>query len=175
MESTIIDLKSRRSIRQFKAEPIDPEKLKKIVEAGTWAPSGMGRQSAKMVVIQNAEVIRRLSRLNASFMPGFDGDPFYGATPVIVVLADRSVSTYVEDGSLVLGNLLNAAHAVGVGSCWIHRAREEFDSEEGRALLREWGIEGDYAGIGHCILGVPASGNQPEAKPRKAGYVTYVK
>ena len=80
-----------------------------------------------------------------------------------------------ETDGLVLGNLLNAAHAVGVGSCWIHRAREEFDSEEGRALLREWGIEGDYAGIGHCILGVPASGNQPEAKPRKAGYVTYVK
>ena len=173
MESTIIDLKSRRSIRQFKAEPIDPEKLKKIVEAGTWAPSGMGRQSAKMVVIQNAEVIRRLSRLNASFMPGFDGDPFYGATTVIVVLADRSVSTYVEDGSLVLGNLLNAAHAVGVGSCWIHRAREVFDSEEGKELKKQWGVPEEYIGVGHCVLGYRDC-EYPTAKPRKDGFVIRV-
>ena len=167
-------MKTRRSCRCYLDKMPEPEALNAVLEAGTWAPTGMGRQSPVIVCIQNKADRDTLSKMNAAVMGG-NGDPFYGAPCVAVVLVDKTIPTCVEDGSLVLGNLLNAAHAVGVGSCWIHRAREEFDSEEGRALLREWGIEGDYAGIGHCILGVPASGNQPEAKPRKAGYVTYVK
>ena len=92
----------------------------------------------------------------------------------LVVLASKERSTCVEDGSLVMGNLMNAAYAVGVGSCWIHRAREVFDSEEGKALLQKWGIKGDYIGVGHCILGYPADGAVPEAKPRKDDYIVYV-
>ena len=104
---------------------------------------------------------------------GVDTDPFYGAPTVIVVLADRSRPTWVEDGSLALGNLMNAAHALGLGSCWIHRAREVFDSPEGQALLHRWGLEGTYAGVGHCILGYPAT-DLPPAPPRKPGRVVRV-
>ena len=104
-----------------------------------------------------------------------ESDPFYGAPTVLVVLAAKDRPTCVEDGSLVMGNLMNAAYAVGVGSCWIHRAREVFDSPEGKALLKKWGIEGDYVGVGHCILGYPADGAAPEAKPRKEDYVVYVR
>ena len=107
--------------------------------------------------------------MNAAIM-GTDKDPFYGAPVVLVVLADRSVPTHVYDGSLVMGNLMLAAHAEGLGSCWIHRAKEEFESEEGKALLRKLGITGDYEGIGHCILGYAA--DEPKAAaPRKADYV----
>ena len=116
----------------------------------------------------------RLSALNAAVM-GSASDPFYGAPVVLVVLADRSRPTYLYDGSLVMGNLLNAAHAVGLGSCWIHRAKEVFDSPEGKALLKAWGIEGDYEGIGHCILGYPLPGALPEAQPRKADYALWVR
>ncbi len=176
MESTLNDLKSRRSIRNFQDRQISDEELQKILEAGIYAPTGMGMQSPKLVAIQNKEVIKKLSALNAGFLSGPDGrDPFYGAPCIIVVLADPSVFTHVEDGSLVLGNMLNAAHALGIGSCWIHRACEEFASEEGKALLKSWGITGDYVGIGHCILGYPADEQPPEAKPRKVDYITYVK
>ena len=111
--------------------------------------------------------------MNASIL-GAEGDPFYGAPTVVIVLADRSRPTFREDGALVMGNLMLAAHAVGVGSCWIHRAREEFQSEEGRALLRKWGIEGDYEGIGHCVLGYAAENGEAPAKPRKERYVIRV-
>ncbi|HJA66421.1 diguanylate cyclase [Lachnoclostridium sp. An169] len=174
MEGTLNDLKARRSIRAYRPEQIKEEELQKILEAGTYAPTGMGKQSPKIVVVQDRETRDLLSRLNAEVM-GTDSDPFYGAPTVLVVLADRERPTCVEDGSLVMGNLMNAAHAVGVGSCWIHRAREVFDSEEGKALLKKWGIEGDYIGVGHCILGYPAEGAVPEAKPRKADYVVYVR
>ena len=106
---------------------------------------------------------------------GSGSDPFYGAPTVLVVLADRERPTCVEDGSLVMGNLMNAAHALGVGSCWIHRAREVFDSEEGKALLKKWGVEGDYIGVGHCILGYPAGEATPKAKPRKEDYIVIAK
>ena len=115
----------------------------------------------------------QLRRMNGAVMGNPDANPFYGAPMMILVLADKSRHTYIEDGSLVMGNLMNAAHAVGVDSCWIHRAREEFESEEGKALLAKWGIEGDYAGIGHCILGY-AEDPAPEPKPRKEGYVIRV-
>ncbi len=175
MESTLKDLKERRSIRAYKPEQIKEEELQKILEAGTYAPTGMGMQSPRIVVVQDKETRDYLSKLNARVIGDDDSDPFYGAPTVLVVLASKERSTCVEDGSLVMGNLMNAAYAVGVGSCWIHRAREVFDSEEGKALLQKWGIKGDYIGVGHCILGYPADGAVPEAKPRKDDYIVYVR
>ena len=176
MESTLNDLKNRRSIRSYKPEQIKEEELQKILEAGTYAPTGMGKQSPKIVVVQDRETRDLLSRLNAKYFPGASEgmDPFYGAPTVLVVLASKERPTCVEDGSLVMGNLMNAAYAVGVGSCWVHSAREVFDSTEGKELLRKWGIEGDYIGVGHCILGYP-EGDAPAAKPRKDDYVVYVR
>lgn len=160
-------LKSRRSCRSFDGRAVEEEKLNAILEAGTYAPTGMGRQSPIMVAVQDKETIARLSKMNAAIM-GTDGDPFYGAATVIIVLADKSMPTYLYDGSLVMGNLMNAAEALGVNSCWIHRAKEEFESEEGKAMLKAWGIEGDYEGIGHCVLGY---GEKVPAKPRKDNYI----
>ena len=164
-------LETRRSIRKYKKEQITEEQLQAILRAGSYAPTGMGAQSPVMVVVQDPELIRKLSRWNAEIM-GTDSDPFYGAPTVVVVLADSSRNTCVEDGSLVMGNLMNAAHAVGVDSCWIHRARETFASEEGKALLREWGLSESYIGIGNCILGYRDC-EYPEAKPRKADYIRF--
>lgn len=174
MKETLKDLKERRSIRAYRPEQIKEEELQAILEAGTYAPTGMGMQSPKIVVVQDKETRDDLSVLNDRYM-GSGSDPFYGAPTVLVVLASRERPTCVEDGALVMGNLMNAAHAVGVGSCWIHRAREVFDSEEGKALLKKWGVEGDYVGVGHCILGYPADGAVPEAKPRKDDYIVYVR
>ena len=123
MESTLKDLKERRSIRAYKPDQIRDEDLQKILEAGTYAPTGMGMQSPKIIVVQDRETRDYLSELNDKYM-GSGSDPFYGAPTVLVVLASKERPTCVEDGSLVMGNLMNAAHAIGVGSCWIHRARE---------------------------------------------------
>lgn len=169
MNDVIRSLKERRSVRAYREEQVREEELQQILEAATYAPSGMGKQSAVMVVVQDKETIAKLFKLNAAVM-GAEIDPFYGAPTVVVVLADRSSFTWKEDGCLVMGNLMNAAYAVGVDSCWIHRAKEVFEGEEGQALLKQWGIEGDYVGVGHCILGYRA-GDLPEAKPRKANYI----
>lgn len=169
---TINDLLGRRSIRSYQSRQVDEATLQDIIETAQYAPSGMGRQPVHLVVIQDPDEIAALSKMNAAVM-GVDSDPFYGAPTVIVVLADPSTPTAVEDGSLVLGALMNAAHALGVGSCWIHRARQEFDSPEGKELLAKWGVEGEWIGIGHCILGYP-EGEAPAAKPRKEGFVTRV-
>lgn len=169
MNETLNTLKTRRSVRAYLPEQVKEEQLQQILEAGTYAPTGMGKQSPVMVVVQDPDTIAYLSKLNAAVM-GTTTDPFYGAPTVIVVLAERSRGTCVEDGSLVMGNLMNAAQAVGVNSCWIHRAREVFDSPEGKALLEKWGIHGDYVGVGHCILGY-AKGQVPAAKPRKDNYI----
>jgi nitroreductase len=171
---TLEDLKTRRSIRKYQSDKMPSEELiHQVVEAGTYAPTGMGMQSPIIIAVTNKATRDLLSKLNANVM-GTTSDPFYGAPVVLIVLADRNRPTYLYDGSLVMGNLLNAAHAVGLGSCWIHRAKEVFDSAEGQSLLREWGIEGNYEGIGHCILGYPST-NSPIAKPRKPDYVHYVK
>ena len=167
------NIRTRRSCRAYTAQPVEPEKLKAIVEAGTWAASGMGRQAPKIVVLTDPAEIAELERMNAAVLGNPDSHPFYGAPTVLVVLADAKAGTAVEDGSLVLGNLMNAAHALGVSSCWIHRAREEFASGEGKALLKRWGIEGDWVGVGHCILGYAAEPAAP-AKPRKADYIVRV-
>ena len=164
MNETINNLVNRRSVRSYQNKQIDEEALQQILQAGLYAPSGMGRQPTIMVVIQDEATIKEVSRLNGAVMNS-DSDPFYGAPTVIVVLADSTVPTYREDGSLVMGNLMNAAWAVGVDSCCIHRAREVFDSPEGKALLKKWGIDEKYVGIGNCILGY-CQGEKPEAKPR---------
>lgn len=169
MNEVIQALKERRSCRSYKPDPIPTEILDQILEAGTYAPTGMGRQSPIMIAVTDRETRDRLSRMNAAVM-GTDNDPFYGAPVVIVVLADRSIGTAVYDGSLVMGNLMNAAHALGIGSCWIHRAKEEFDSEEGKAILAGLGIQGDYEGIGHCILGYEKDPCRPAAA-RKENYI----
>ena len=169
MNETLKTLKERRSCRSYKPDPVPAEVLDQILEAGLYAPTGMGRQSPVMIAVTDRETRDKLSRMNAAVM-GASNDPFYGAPVVIVVLADRKVPTYLYDGSLVMGNLMNAAHALGVASCWIHRAKEEFDSEEGKAILRSLGIEGDYEGIGHCILGYAAEPEKP-AVPRKENYI----
>ncbi len=119
-----------------------------------------------MAFRKDKETIKQLSKMNAEIM-GSDTDPFYGAQTVVIVLADKNIPTYLYDGSLVMGNLMNAAEAIGVESCWIHRAKEEFESEEGKAVLKKWGIDGDYEGIGHCVLGY---GEKAPLKPRKGIY-----
>lgn len=167
------NLLTRRSVRAYKSDPIPDEVLLKILEAGTYAATGMGRQSPIILAVTDKATRDKLSKMNAAVM-GTDNDPFYGAPVVLVVLADKSIGTYLYDGSLVMGNLMNAAHALGVSSCWIHRAKEEFESAEGKALLSSLGITGDYEGIGHCILGY-ADGDTPAPRPRKDDYVYWVK
>lgn len=168
----IENLKTRRSIRKFKSDMVPKETIEKIIEAGTYAPTGMNMQAPIIIAVTNKEVRDRLSALNAKIM-GRDMDPFYNAPVVLIVLADKTKFTYLYDGSLVMGNLLNAARAYGISSCWIHRAKEEFETEEGKELLKSLGIEGDYEGIGHCVLGY-ADCDTPAAAPRKDNYVYWV-
>lgn len=172
MNETIQNLKTRRSVRAYKPDAVDEALLNQVLEAGTYAPTGGGRQSPVIVAVRDPETVRQLSRMNAA-VAGSSSDPYYGAPVVLVVLADRSKRTYLLDGASVLATLLNAAHAVGLGSCWIHRAKEMFESEEGKALLKKWGIEGDYEGIGQAVVGWAAE--QPgEPAPRKADYIVRV-
>ena len=133
----------------------------------------MGKQSPIIIAVTNKEIRDKFSKMNAEIM-GVDSDPFYGAPVVLIVLADKSRPTYVYDGSLVMGNLMLAAHAEGIGSCWIHRAKEEFESAEGQEILKDLGIEGEYEGIGHCVLGY-VDGEYPATHPRKDNWVYYVK
>lgn len=171
MNEVIKAIIERRSVRRYKPEMPPRELIEQVVEAGTYAASGKGGQSAIIVAVTNREDRDQLARMNREIM-GAASDTFYGAPVVLVVLARLDSPHRVYDGSLVMGNLMLAAHALGLGSCWIHRARQEFASEEGRALLQKWGIKGEYEGIGHCILGYP-DGPAAKAHPRKADYVHY--
>lgn len=171
MNKTIEDIMTRRSVRKYKPEQITRDELDIVLNAGVAAPTAKNLQSPIIVAVQNREEIAHLSKLNAAVM-NIDADPFYGAPTVLIILADAHNPNAVPDGALVMGNLLNAAHAIGLGSCWINRAREVFASDEGKALLKKWGIEGDYIGVGNCILGYPDE--EPEMKPRKDNYVYYV-
>lgn len=173
MSEVINNMKTRRSIRKYKPDMIPEDVLNRIIEAGTYAATGMGKQSPIIIAVTNKEIRDKFSKMNAEIM-GVDSDPFYGAPAVLIVLADKARPTYVYDGSLVMGNLMLAAHAEGIGSCWIHRAKEEFESAEGKAFLKSLGIEGDYEGIGHCVLGY-VDGEEPKAMPRKENYVYCVK
>ena len=166
-------LKARRSVRRFLPDQIHEEELTAVLEAGTYAPTGMNSQTPIIVAVQNAADRAVLTRLNRTIM-GNDGDPFYGAPTIVVVFADPERSTGFEDACLVMGNLLNAAYAAGLGSCWIHRARETFETSEGQELMRKWGVPAGMVGVGHVILGYAAD-PLPAARPRKEGYVRYVR
>ena len=169
---TLHTLETRRSCRAYKPQQITEEELAAVLRAGTYAPSGKNRQSARIVVVQDAAARARLTRMNAAVM-GSDKDPMYGAPTILLVVADAHNPNAVADGSLVMGNLMNAAASLGLGSCWINRAKEELETEEGKALLKQWGLEGEYIGVGHCILGYPAEEPKPAA-PRKADYIVRV-
>lgn len=171
MNEALEVLYNRRSIRRYKNEQISREELDAVIRAGMCAASGKNGQSAIMIAVQDKQTRDELSRLNAAVL-GVKSDPFYGAPTVVIVLADANSPFAVQDGSLVLGNLMNAAKAVGLGSCWINRAKEVFDSDEGKALLKKWGVEGDWTGVGNCILGYPTE--DPAMKPRKENFVYYV-
>lgn len=173
MANAIENMLTRRSIRKYRPDPIPQEILDQILEAGVYAPTGRNLQAPIIVAVTNREMRDRLSKMNAQIM-GVESDPFYGAPVVLIVLVDKTIRTAIYDGSLVMGNLMLAAHELGIGSCWIHRAKEEFESEEGKAILADLGIEGEYEGVGHCVLGY-ADGPAPEAKPRKDHYVYYIR
>lgn len=170
MNEVVQAMIDRRSIKAYQPRQIPDELLEQILQAGIHAATGMGKQSPKIVVLQNPEEIAELEALNAEILGAKGAHPFYGAPTVLVVLADADIFTAVYDGSLVLGNMLLAASALELGGCWIHRAKETFESEEGKKLLKKWGIEGNYVGIGHCIVGYPAADPAP-AKPRKKDYI----
>lgn len=167
---TIDMMKTRRSVRKFKSDPVPAELLDQVIEAGTFAASGHDRQPWAIIAVTNKEVIARLSAVNASFFDMQVKDPFYGAPAVIIVLAKPSTPTYVYDGSLAIGNMMLAAHALGLSSCWIHRAKQEFELPEWQEWLKSIGVEGEYEGIGHVALGY-SDGPEPEARPRKADRV----
>ena len=164
-------LKNRRSIRKYQPQQVSDAHLDAILEAGIYAPSGMNTQNTVMVAVRDKETRDQLSRMNAAVM-GTENDPFYGAPCVVVVLVEPERYTAVEDGALVMGNLMQAAYDIGVGSCWIHRARQMFESEEGKELLRKWGLREDLIGVGNCILGY--ADEEPAPKPRREGRILKV-
>lgn len=166
-------LKERRSIRKFKPQQIADEELNAVLEAGAFAPTGKNKQPVVVVAVQNKEDIAQLTRMNAAVL-GVDTDPYYGAPTILIVLCKPESSTPVEDGSAVTTYLLTAAHAVGLGGCWINRERQMFESDEGRALLRKWGLTGEYTGISACAIGY-IEGANPKAPARKEGLVVRVK
>ena len=165
------NLKERRSIRKYKPEQVSDAHLDAVLEAGLYAASGMNTQNTIMVAVRDKETRDQLSRMNAEVM-GTQNDPFYGAPCVVVVLVEPERYTAVEDGALVMGNLMQAAYDIGLGSCWIHRARQMFESEEGKALLRKWGLREDLIGVGNCILGY--ADEEPAPKPRREGRILKV-
>lgn len=175
MMNEFVDLMTkRRSIRKFKPKMIRLAELDQVLYAGLYAASGMGRQPCYFVAVRDPETLHLLSSMNARALGQPDTDPFYGAPVVVIVFADTTSPTYLYDGSLALGNMMNAAHAVGLGSCWIHRAKEEFETATGKMLLHEWGLPETVEGIGHLILGYPAEEELPEAEPRKEDHVVFV-
>ena len=174
MSDVLNKMKTRRSIRKFKPDMVPQEILDQIIEAGLYAASGMGEQSPIIIQVTKKELRDEISKMNCEIGGWKEGfDPFYGAPAMLIVLANKNRPTYVYDGSLVMGNLMLAAHELGIGSCWIHRAKEEFESDWGKNLLKSLGIEGDYEGIGHCALGY-TDGDYPAPPARKENRVFYV-
>lgn len=171
MSEVLEKMQTRRSIRRFKSDMLPKDVIEKIVEAGTFAASGMNLQTPVIVAVTNKEIRDKMSQANAKVM-GSDNDPFYGAPVVLVVLAEKK-GTYVYDGSLVMGNLMLAAHELGIGSCWIHRAKEVFEQEEWKEWLKSLGLNGEYEGIGNCVLGY-VDGEYPGVLPRKENRVYFV-
>ncbi len=170
MNEVLENIKNRRSIKKYKSDMVPQDLIDKVVEAGTYAPSGLNKQSPIILEVTNKEMRDKIARLNAKVaLVDENTDLFYNAPVVLVVLANRDVPTYIYDGSLVIGNMLLAANSLGLGACWIHRAKEVFETEEGQEILKSLGIEGNYEGIGNCILGYPDM--EGINKPRKENYV----
>ena len=166
---------ARRSVKRFKQDPIPEEILKDILKAGTYAPTGRNAQSPLILAVTNKALRDRLSSLNAKIMQREGIDPFYGAPVVVTVLADRNVSTYLYDGSVVMENMMLSASSYGIGSCWIHRAKEMFETEEGKKILEELGIRGNYEGIGNCVLGYADGDFKFAPNPKKENYIRYIR
>ena len=173
MNEIIKAMKERRSIRKFKSEMPAKADLEQIVEAGLYAASGMGKQATKIIIVTDKKLRDKIMEMNRK-VGGWDQgfDPFYGAPAILIVLAEKDWRNKIYDGSLVMGNLMLAAHSLGLGSIWIHRAKEEFESEEGKEILKELGIEGEWEGIGHCAVGY-IDGELPKPAPRKDGRVVW--
>ncbi|MBQ9114188.1 MAG: nitroreductase [Clostridia bacterium] len=165
---------TRRSVKKYKDTPVAKELIQKIVEAGTYAPTGRNAQAPIILAVSNRQVRDELSAINAKVLGAREGtDPFYNAPVVLVVLAEKERNTRVYDGSSVMQNLQLAAHALGLGSCWIHRAKETFELPEGKAILERLGITGEYEGVGNCVIGY-LDGDYPVTRPRKENWVYYV-
>lgn len=174
MNEVIQNIISRRSTRKYKPEMLPKDIINQIAEAGTYAPTGRGLQSPIIIAVTNKSIRDRLSKINAKIMgKPEDFDPFYNAPVVLMILADKSRPTYIYDGSLVMENLMLSAHSLGIGSCWIHRAKETFETLEGKEILKSLGINGDYEGIGNCVLGY-ADEPIKQAPPRKNDYIYYI-
>lgn len=173
MDAILENIRTRRSVKSYKPDAVPQELLDLVIEAGLYAASGRGRQGSVILQITDPALRDRVAAMNAAVM-GVDADPFYGAPAVLVVLGNREYHTSIYDGSLVMGNMMLEAHALGLGSCWIHRAKEVFDSDEGKEILRSLGIEGDYEGIGNLVVGY-AAGEPPKAAERHPGRVFYAK
>lgn len=174
MNQTIQDIITRRSVKKYIDKPVEDALIEEVVKAGTYAPTGMNLQSPIILVVTNKELRDRLSKMNGAIL-GIESDPFYGAPVVLVVLAKKSVGTRIYDGSLVMENLMVAANSLGLGSCWIHRAKETFESAEGKQILHDLGVSEEYEGIGNCILGYTAPDALKPQSPRKEGYVVWAK
>lgn len=182
MNTTIQDIISRRSVKKYTDQPVPMELVEQVAKAGTYAPSGMNMQSPIILAVTNKEMRDRLSRINLEIVKGRGlktssghADPFYGAPVVLVVLAKKDCFTRTYDGSLVMENMMIAAHSLGLGSCWIHRAKETFETEEGKQILLDLGITEEYEGIGNCILGYAAPDALKPQSPRKEDYIVWVK
>ena len=173
MSEVLDKIKSRRSIRKYRSDMIPQDKLEKIIEAGTYAATGMGKQSPIIIAVTNKELRDKLSAMNAKIMGVDNMDPFYGAPAILIVLADKNWANRVYDGSLVMGNMMLAAYSLNLGSIWIHRAKEEFELPEYQKLLKEIGVEGEWEGIGHCAVGY-VDGEFPKPAKRKDNRVFWV-
>lgn len=175
MNAIIENMITRRSVRKFKSDAIPTELLEQVVEAGRFAASGHNRQPWLFIVVNNPDIRHRLSKSNASFFDMEVDDPFYGAPTIIIVLTRKTTPTYLYDGSLAMGNLMLAAHSLGLATCWIHRAKQEFETAEWQTWLHSLGVENpqDYEGIGHCAIGYAAN-SLPPARPRKEDNIIWV-
>lgn len=182
MNNYIENIISRRSVKKYQDKPVPLELIEEIVRAGTYAPSGMNRQSAIILAVTNKEMRDRISKINLDIVmknrlhtTSGHSDPFYGAPVVLVVLGKKEIGTRVYDGALVMENMMLAANSLGLGSCWVHRAKESFETEEGKQILRDLGITEAYEGIGNCIIGYPAENALRPQKARKGNYVYWIK
>lgn len=175
MSEVLKEMKERRSIRKYKSEMVPQDVLDKIIEAGLYAASGKGTQNTIIIQVTKKELRDEIAEMNRKIGGWEEGfDPFYGAPAMLIVLAKKDWPTGIYDGSLVMGNLMIAAHDLGIGSCWIHRAKEEFETQWGKELLKSLGIEDEYEGIGNCALGY-VYGEYPNTPERKENRVYYIR